>query len=229
MFRRVLILAAVLAAAPVPPAGADGIAMLETGRGQRAQAFSIVWRDDGATVRVNTPLRDVSLLLVDGAPYAVRRMNRNFVVLTLSGLGEKAAGLLPGFGSARTRAASVDSLRAVGPKAVVAGIPGKTYEMVWTDTAGARHTDRMVLSDDPLAVEMAAAIAAFETALGHDPGPRAVAVRDLGLGLLRSDEVRLTSASNREPRPGTFTLPAEPQTLDDIVSAIGRMRRGGSP
>jgi hypothetical protein len=220
-----LALIAVITTAPAAnPARASGAAMLEAGSGRSAQPFTVVWQD-ADTVRVNMPYRDVSFLLVDGAPYALRRMNRQFVVLSLDSLGDEAAGLLPGFVSMHRRAASVESLRPLGREETVAGIVGETFEMIWTDTAGRRRTDRLVLSDDPRVLELSAAITAFEGALGHTPDARGVAVRGRGLGLLRGMGVRVTSLSDRDPRPGTFPLPGPPMTLEEIKEHL----RQGQP
>ena len=215
MFKRLPVLLALLtslALLAAPPALAAGTATLEAATPDGMRSITVVWRDTD-TVRLDLPRPGSYTLVRDGEPFTVNRMDGRTMVVSLKGVTPHV-GL--GFGpmSEPHRAASVDALRATGAHETLAGIAGDEYEMTWTDTAGGAHVDRVILSDDPLVLEMTAAFSAFPDALGQPVDARTATLRQRGLGVLRKgDDFRVMALSGQSPPADAFDLPARPMTM----------------
>jgi hypothetical protein len=210
-----------LALVATPPALAAGTATLQTSTPNGVRSMTIVWQD-ADTARIDLPRPGSYTLVLEGEPFTVNRMDGRTMVVSLKG-ATPHVGL--GFGpmSEPHRAESVEALRATGAHETLAGIAGDEYELAWTDAAGGSHVDRVVLSDNPLVLEMTAAFMAFPNALGQAPDARAVALRERGLGVLRKgDDFRITALSAQAPPAGAFDLPAPPMSMRDVMGRPAR-------
>ncbi|WP_299442380.1 hypothetical protein [uncultured Rhodospira sp.] len=216
MLKPILAVAALLAASP---ALAAGTATLQSATPNGVQSMTISWQDDD-TARIDLPRGGSYTLVRDGEPYTVNRMDGQTMVLSLKGITPHV-GLGFGPASDRYQAASVESLRATGATETVAGIAGEEYEMAWTDANGSPHVDRVILSDDPLVIEMTDAFLIFPRALGQPEDPRTVALRERGLGVLRKgDAFHITAISGEVPPADQFTLPAPPMSMDQMMKGM---------
>lgn len=212
MSTRLMPLMFLMALGVAPPALAAGTATLETSTPDGVRSMTIIWQN-AATARIDLPRPGSYTLVRNGEPFTVNRMDGRTIVVSLKGVTPHV-GL--GFGpmSEPHRAESVEALRATGAHETLAGIAGDEYEMIWTDTAGGSHVDRVVLSEDPLVLEMTTAFMAFPNALGQAADARAVALRERGLGVLRKgDDFRVTALSGQAPPANAFDLPGPPMTM----------------
>ncbi|MES1943408.1 hypothetical protein PC39_04792 [Salinisphaera sp. PC39] len=196
---------------------ADGSATWGAG----GQSMSIAWRD-AQTVRMDVQGGDY-MLVRDGNAYMVSHRGGQPMVIDLSAMRQAMGGMAGSAGPAAPAAGpsggdALVEIEATGRTETVAGIEGEIYRVVYRDDGG-QGTQEMVLSDDPLAVEMTqawfAAIAALSGGNGGadaDRMDRELAER--GLGLLRAgDDFKVSSISAGARAAGDFELPAEPQAM----------------
>ncbi|WP_366655717.1 hypothetical protein [Fodinicurvata sp. EGI_FJ10296] len=172
------------------------------------------------------------MLVRDGTLYAATTAGGMGVhVVDLSSLGEMAGSMGADSGGADGQtgpqitietAEEVTGLEATGRQEVVAGIEGELYEIGWIDSGGEHHTDQMVLTDNPLAVEMGQAFAAMAAATNGEVEPRQAAIVERGLGILRYGQAFVVESLTDESRPASeFELPAEPTNIGDMMGAFG--------
>ena len=231
MLRQIFAISAFCALAPCPVL-ADGRATIESSTPQGAQRIEVAWNEAGG-VRFDPGNADAYMLVHEGVLYAVTSAGgMGPMVMNLSaleGMGG-AAGTSPDQGASAAvsveRAEKVISITATGRKETVAGMPGERYDVTWADTQGAQHTDDAVLSNAPLARELARA---FETLAATtqkgEVDPRQQAVRDRGLAILRyADSYAVVAASADGLSPGAFALPAKPTDLQDMMKNMGQGR-----
>jgi len=125
---------------------------------------------------------------------------------------------------AERQAESVESVSATGATEVVAGIEGDLYEITWIDMTGERHTDTMVLSDDPLVLEFNDVFSDL-AGTGETDDPRSAAIVAEGKGLLRFGEMfRVVEINGDTPPSGAFELPADPVDFGDMLQGIQQHR-----
>lgn len=107
---------------------------------------------------------------------------------------------------------SIDSVEATAATETVAGIKGGVYQIRWSDANGAQTSAEMVLTDNPLVVEMTRA---YLGTMGGTVGPIATGTFEDNLpdhdrGLLRlGDHIRFSSISRADPPAATFKLPSQ--------------------
>ncbi|SDE41835.1 hypothetical protein [Rhodospira trueperi] len=218
MFRpMILALAAMLAATP---ALAGGIATLEASGNGRNHTMDVFWLDPG-TVRIDAPVEGSYSVMRDGTFYTVSTMGGSLMVLEMDdSMRDMAEGLGQAVGAEleKHRATSVESITATGATETVAGIKGEVYEVQWTDGTGTARTDTVVLTDDPLVLELTRAMAATGAAVGEPDDPRNEALEQLGLGVLSSgSQFRIQAISGDTPPAELFELPAPPMSMQDML------------
>ena len=124
-------------------------------------------------------------------------------------------------------AQSVDSFEDTGQTRTVAGIEGAIYAVSWTDFDGVSHDAQAVLTDDQRVVELTQAMqylgvldADREDALGEY-------VLGQGLGVLLFEEYEVASIESASHPSGTFELPAEPMSMEEIMQMMQGQMGGG--
>lgn len=183
------------------------------------QSMSIAWRD-AQTVRMEVQGGDY-MLVRGGKAYMISHRGGQPMVIDLSAMRQAMDQMAGSPGPAAPAAGPsggdiLVEIEATGRKETVAGIDGEVYRIVYRDDSG-QGTREMVLSEDPLAVEMTQAWFATIQALsggngGADRMDRELAER--GLGLLRAgDDFKVSSVSAETRAAGDFELPAEPQAM----------------
>lgn len=117
---------------------------------------------------------------------------------------------------------SVDSIEATGGGETVAGIEGQVYRMTTTDSDGKTETMKVVLTSNPLVMEMTQAyMRAIQTLAGRKDDAFMAALPGGRSGLLRvEDDYRVTSISGAEPAASLFVLPAKPKSLADMMQDL---------
>lgn len=212
---------------------AAGTATIDSG----GELSRISWQD-ARTLRIDPPDKNVYMVLQDGKAYVVNTratqgvpqvMEIGDMVQTLSAMGGMA-----GVNDAVSAALSqrVDAVRKLGQKETVAGIAGEVYEVTVVDDQGSTTTQRAVLTDDPLVVEMTDAYLAFADALvGADRTAGFKAGLPKGFhGLLRvGDDMVVRSIGTDAPAPDSFELPAAPVNLGDMMQQMMKRMPGFTP
>jgi len=173
-------------------------------------------------------------LMRDGKLYNVTVQDGQTVVMELGRLLR----LMGRLGSALPSSADDDvhelkDLRATGRSETVAGLRGEVYELVYLDDQGRTRREEIVLSNDPLAYELAQVMQAYARliveALGS-PMPEgrdqfAGRLREQRVGMLRMGEfMRAVEVSRTAPTAARLALPAEPMALPDLAGLAGALR-----
>ncbi|WP_192036276.1 hypothetical protein [Halomonas sp. YLGW01] len=199
------------------PAHADGIATLESSRGNRLLEMTVRWADD--RLRLDFPSRPASYLLRRGdAAYLVTDLNRGRVVISLTNLRRLAK---------RTRnenlaehprpAAELKVLEPMHKQEAVGGIEGEVYRLHWVDGRGEPHEERLVVSDHPLVAELMTGMQAYYRALSDRPDPIISALVKRDLGMLRlTGRFRLLSISGETPDATLFALPDGAKVMEAV-------------
>lgn len=214
------------------PAFADGTARFTSPTPEGVKTMEMAWLDPD-TMRISPGTPETYMLVRDGKLYSVTSAGGMGVqVFDLGALGEMAGSMSGGAAGAMggqmndqsmahltpEMADEVIALEATGRSEEIAGIQGELYEMSWIDDEGARHTDQMVLTDDPLAIEMGEAFSAMAAAASGEVDPRHQAVAERGLGILRYGEAFIIeSLTDEAPPAAAFELPAEPLDLGNMM------------
>lgn len=218
-----------LALSAAAPALADGTARFTSPTPEGEKTMEMAWLDPG-TMRITPGSPETYMLLREGTLYSVTSAGGMGVqVFDMSALGEMAGAMGQGAGGAEAPGQftietpeEVISLESTGRSEEVAGIDGELYEIRWRDSDGASHTDQMVLTDDPLAVEMGEAFAAMAAAVDGETDLRHQAVAERGLGILRyGDAFVIESLDAEAPPASAFELPAEPMDLGNMMGGYG--------
>lgn len=187
--------------------------------GNQAQ---IDWAD--GKLRMDPGNRPGYMIMRGGHVYAIRKMNGQTRVVDLTGMlhmaqqwnKNRASSLAP-------LDSTIVSLQATGAQASVAGIEGRVYRVKLRDDQGNTQTRQLVLTDDPVVVEMTSTyLHALSAFLGQDRMShlmQKLPADDRGL-LRAGDNYRLQSISAHAPDPGLFVLPGKPSGLADTVQDL---------
>lgn len=211
---------------------ADGQATIESPTPEGVQALDISWSGDGH-VRFDPEQGGTYMLVRDGTLYGVTDAGgMGPMVMNLSSLegmagpggADDAGAQSPGIGI--ERAETVVSIEPTGRSETVAGFDGELHQVAWVDADGEQHIDNAVLTDAPLAVELADAFSTLAaTTQEGEVDPRQLAVRERGLAILRYGDSYTVTALSGEGRPeGAFVLPAEPTDLLGTMQGMGPNR-----
>ncbi|WP_163559358.1 hypothetical protein [Halomonas sp. NO4] len=203
------------------PALADGQATMESGSGQNHATMEVSWAGDN--LRMDFPGQPQAgfMLLKEGKGYMVSEMQGQTVIMEMAKLKAMAEGLGGNDAAiAGQQASEVNTLEASGETETVAGIEGEVYQLTWTDKAGNRHEDELVLSDDTRVRELSAGFDAYQQSMTDEPDAIAVALAERELGLLRfGDRFRLTSLSDESPDASRFELPEDAQSFEEMMGS----------
>ncbi|WP_163574138.1 hypothetical protein [Halomonas faecis] len=206
------------------PALADGTATMESGSGQNHAVVEVSWAGDDLRMDFPDQSQAGFMLLKDGKGYMVSDMQGQTVIMEMAKLREMAEGMAGDAGAetpmADEQASEVNSLEATGETETVAGVEGELYRMSWTDKAGNRHDNELVLSDDARVRELSAGFDAYQQSMTGEADAVAAALAERELGLLRfGDRFRLTSLSGESPDTARFELPEDAQTFEDMMGS----------
>ena len=197
------------------PAVADGIATLESSRGNRLLEMTIHWAED--RMRLDIPSLPAGYLLRrDDAAYLVSDLNNRLVVINLTNLRRLADQRRDGQAPHLPRhAAALEVLEPLHKQEAVGGIQGEFYRLRWIDAKGLAHEERMVVSDHPLAVELLEGMQAYYRALSDRPDPIISDLVKRELGMLRfAGRFRLLSISGEAPDETLFELPGGARVME---------------
>ena len=212
---------------------ADGRATIESPTPEGVRAIEVAWGGQGRA-RFDVAQTGAYMLALDGTLYAVANAGgMGTTVMDLSSLPQMSANM-PSQGGGDVggdisiqRAEEVVSIEPTGRTETIAGMQGELHMVTWIDEADERHTDNAVLSDAPLALEIAAAFEtlAETTSSSGEVDPRQRAVRDRGLAILRYADSYVVVSASEDGRPaGAFELPAEPTDLSAMMQGMGPNR-----
>lgn len=211
------------------PALADGRAVIQSPTPEGMSNLEVSWTGDGQA-RFDPEQAAAYMLTRDNSLYAVTNAGgMGATVMELSALCDMAGPAAMGgadsmpAGITIERAEDVVAVEATGRTETLAGMEGELYEITWIDSNEQEHTDNAVLSDAPLALEIAEAfeMLAANTCEG-EVDPRQNAVRARGLAILRyADSYTVISASDEGRPAGAFELPAEPTDLSAMMQGMG--------
>lgn len=217
--KRALALALALLA-PLPLLAA-GSATLANG----SEVNTLAWQD-AQTVRMDLSTEDGYMLLRDGKVYMVNPQATGGMPPVME-VGSMMQGMVEAFADDDSAASPlshrIESIRSTGKKETVAGITGEVHDVVFTDDQGKTDSTQMVLTGDPLAVEMTEAYVALTGAM---LGPERMAeFRDAlpkaRRGLLRvGDDLVVQAIGKEAPEAEAFELPAEPMNMGDMMKEL---------
>jgi hypothetical protein len=204
---------------PTAAAAAGGSATIESTSAEESLQFEVNWRDD--MVRMDFPQQpDAYMIVRDGKGYSVSSQGGQTMVLDMSSLQKMGQGgdkQSAGVGSSEFQ--TLDLLEATGDTVTIAGIEGEIHAIEWTDQQDESHRGTVVLSANPQAQSLTAALRTAAEAMGAaeaDPLSEAVLERDMGV-LRFDDKFELVSISGDAPAASEFELPAEPMSLQDLM------------
>lgn len=216
-----------LLAAPAWAMG-SGTASVES----ESQSLEVLWEDE-SKARIDPEGQSAYLIMRGDKLYSVSTAGKRTIVMDLSAMAGMMGGLqgrmgaqTPDTSPGPNRAVEVESIGATGESEVIAGIKGEVYEVRWRDEDDQLHTDRAVLSDDPLAAELLGVMEevarTYAEARGREhSGAFERALSERGLGVLRYHDMRLTGISGEAPDPAAFELPAEPMDPSNMGGMPG--------
>lgn len=216
--RRILLL---LAAVPTV-AFAGGTATLQTGAegGRHSVMMNIAWQNE-QTFRMQAEGQPAYFIVRDGKAYSVSMHNGQPMVMDMGAMMSMMRGQGGGpAGANRPTIPEPGSFEATGKTETVAGVKGRVYRVQWTDEDGRRRTQDVVLTDDPVVVEMTRAYFGAIGSMfgGDDPQRFADAMPGDDTGMLRAgDDFRVTAISGENPPDSRFELPAPPMDLQQMM------------
>lgn len=197
-------------------ASAGGTAIIEGGG-------KIAWLDAN-TSRMDMEDQHGYMILRDGKAYMITTEGGQPRVIDMGGITKMMRGIT---GKAKNHEGistiSVVGIKKTGVSETVAGIKGRVYRAMITDANGKTESKEMVLTDDPLVVEMTQAyMGSMQKMFGGDI--MANLPRD-DRGMLRvGNDYRLQSISNKTPPASEFELPAEPTNFGQMLQQM--MKQG---
>lgn len=187
------------------------------------ESSKLAWVDQ-QTVRMDVPADNGYMVLRDSKVYMVNP-NASDGMPTVMEVGGMIQGMAAAMGESDNSPLSqqVESIEATGKTEVVAGITGDVYDVTIKDGKGNIENKQMVLTSDPLVVEMTEA---FFGLTGTMVGVERIsefsnALPDKNRGLLRvGDEMVLQSISSDAPAANTFELPAKPTDMGSMMQDL---------
>lgn len=193
--------------------------------GGHSETSTITWRD-AKTVRLDMGDQAGYLLMRDGKTYSVDQSDGETQVMDMSAMQQmvQSMGQKSSKNNSNNPFGSIDSVEATGATDTVAGVEGRVYRMSYTEANGAHKSAEMVLTDDPLVVEMTrvyfgalsgmAGADTTHTFLDSLPG------KDRGL-LRMGTQLRVDSISRADPSASMFELPAKPMDMQSLMGGMG--------
>lgn len=188
--------------------------------GSGTLSIDYAWRD--GAVRMQFGQRGGYMLMRDGEVFMVTQAGGRARVIALSSMPRafQGAGNFDMAGMSKKQVKSSE-LNATGRVVTVAGISGEVYEIHVVYSDGTTSSGQLVLSDNPLVVEMTQAWSRFGSSFGSGGTPMAHELRGRGLGLLRyksesGHTLALASISHDAPPASAFELPAEPMQIPNF-------------
>lgn len=190
-----------------------------------SSAATVTWRD-AETVRMDLGDQSSYLIMRDGKVYSVSQSGGEAQVMDMAVMTKMLQSMgRPGAkNKSKNPFGSVDSIEATGATETVAGIQGRVYHMAWTDGDGGKQSGDAVLTDDPLVVEMTHAYIAMMGGMVGEETTHAFqeALPGKDHGLLRvGDQFRITEIRRADPPESTFTLPAKPMDMQNLMGGMG--------
>lgn len=183
---------------------------------------TVQWLDEG-TMRMSfgSAEEDGYMLVRDGQTYNVMREGGEWMVLEV---GDMMKGLVAAIqeDEPELQTGSV-KLKKAGGSETVAGIKGDRYTVTMVDGNGKEETGELVLTSDPLVTEFTRAQTSFVQIEGSEKLFDAMPKGQRGI--LRWDgNFELVSISSDAPDASLFELPAEPQSMADMMRQLMQQR-----
>ncbi len=212
---------------PVSGVFADGSVRFSTGD-PNLPTLTFSWQDADRS-RLDTPNETAHVIAVDGKAWGVARVAGHPVAMDLDQLavllGKQTA--LARLGPDAVVPSQITALEPTGQKETVAGVTGERYRVSWIDSEDQARIDEAVLTDDPLVVEMQAALLGGMTraiARGTGINSHQAAQQELerrGLAVLRfGDDFRLESISGDPQSDERFAMPSKPIDLQRLMPGV---------
>ncbi|HDZ08937.1 hypothetical protein [Pseudohongiella sp.] len=205
---------------------AGGTAVLEAGAGANRVSTTIEFHDGNMRMGAAMPGLNGYMVMTDTGIYMVTAQAGRPMVLDLgammSMLGGMAGEMMQSQGfSVPNGIGQFLEMSDTGREEVVAGIPGRVYDLSYVNDRGTRQTEEIVLGRDDTLRELTDTMATWSRMmaayLSIDLGDYQSAMDDLlphGDGILRlGSGYRLVSINNNAPDSSRFTLPAAPQQM----------------
>lgn len=215
------------------PAWAGGLAVIESGgKGERA---SLEFSGDKIRLEaVGGASMDGYMVVHGERVYAVTTENGQPRVLDMAVMGKMLGAMIEAESPVPLDGLSgeVVDLQPLGRAENVAGIDGAVYLLTYRDEQG-QHTDEVVLSTDPRALELTETLLRLSRTLAAAFGQPAGAFDELDRlllnekrGLLRfGSDMRVVSLSADTPAAERFVLPGEPAALPDFGTLMKEAAR----
>ncbi len=210
---------------------APGVALAAgtaTFAGKDGKPMHVAWRA-GDMLRMDVPGQSTYMIARDGKLYSVADDNGTPRVIEMSGMLKAMTAMASNSsGNGKLLDSQVQSVQPTGKTPTVAGIKGVQYRVTVKQGDGTSKTVDMVLTDNPLVVEMTHAyVTTFEPMVGDNRMDHWLAKLPAGeRGVLQvGNEFRLTSISGDTPPASDFTLPAKPQNIGDMMQKMLRQMK----
>lgn len=218
--RRLSLVLALATFVPLPLLAA-GTATIDNGE----EVNNLYWQD-AQTVRMDMSAESSYMLLRDGKTYIVDP-DADASMPPVMEVGAMMRGMVDAFADDEEAASPllnrIESVKKTGKTETIAGIKGDVYEAVSRDRKGQAENTQLVLTSDPLVVEMTEAYLAYSASM---LGPERIAEIRNALpkgkrGLLRAgDDMVVQAVSKDKPAADMFELPAEPVNFGDMMKHL---------
>lgn len=184
---------------------------------------TLSWQDVD-TMRLDMDDEGNALIKRDGKTYSISQDNGQPQVMDVTAMMQAMQAMGAEDGQSENPFGSIDSIEPTNKTETVAGIKGRVYHMTWTNPGGPQQSGDVVLTDDPLVVEMTRAyLGSMGGMTDADAGSvweDALPANDRGL-LRMGDQMRVKSISRAEPPAASFELPAKPVDLKSLMGEMG--------
>lgn len=191
--------------------------------GKDGKAMHVEWRS-GGLLRMDAPGQAAYMIARDGKLYSVTESNGTPRVIEMTDMLKAMTAMAnKSAGDKQLLDAQVESVQATGQSPTIAGIKGQQYRVTVKESDGTSKTIDMVLTDNPLVVEMTHAyVTTFEPMVGDNRMDHWLAKLPAGKrGILQvGDQFSLKSISANAPPASAFTLPAKPQSIGDMMQKM---------
>lgn len=215
-----IVIALVLAVPALAVAGGRATFQGSNPKTHQDSTIEIVWQDQH-TLRMEAGSSDAWFIIRDGKAYTVTMQGDKPTVMEMGGV-MKMFGAMAKKQADKSNQSSFskpDDIKATGRTETVAGIKGQVYLVKTTDADGNEKTQEVVLTGDPVVVEMTRA---YVTAMGdlfdiQGPADFWQALPTERQGLLRSgDDFHVKNVDATNPPDELFELPAKPMSLGSM-------------
>ncbi|HET7371135.1 MAG TPA: hypothetical protein VFK45_09895 [Gammaproteobacteria bacterium] len=184
----------------------------------QSTTMHIVWEDEN-TLRMEVG-SDAYMIVRDGKAYTVTMRGNKPVVMEMGGMMKMMGAIAKQANkSKQTPFRKPDEIKATGRTDTVAGIEGQVYVINMTDANGNQKTQEVVLTDEPVVVEMTRSYMNAIGTMFNAQGPvnfwKSLPAEQQGL-LRSGDDFYVTEIEATDPPDELFELPAKPMSLGSM-------------